>query len=111
MGKPYEVEDFREIFLNEHDRSTLTLEELRSMLSVVVPMGHHNSEEFANLFDQVASRKPNGSKAVNFPEFLLFIRRCLDRDLCHINECAERSRRRKSTDSASPRRISHQEGL
>jgi len=102
----HEVEAFRELFLGGGDRTSLSLEDVQSMLSTVVPMGHNNCQEFEKLFGQVASKKPNGKIGVNFPEFLLFIKRCLEGDLGCINKHAERARKRKTQDSPHAERAS-----
>jgi Ca2+-binding EF-hand superfamily protein len=105
----HEVEAFRELFLGGGDRTSLSLEDVQSMLATVVPMGHNNCQEFEKLFGQVASKKPSGKIGVNFPEFLLFIKRCLEGDLGRINEHAEQRARKRKTqdpqhaDRASPR--------
>lgn len=79
-----EVAEFRELFMGEEERSVLKLEDMKEMLSKIIPLGHKNSEELGKLFEDMVKGSHDG-KAL-FPDFLLLMRHLLNINFAAIAE-------------------------
>jgi len=75
-----EVRDFRELFMGTvKERARLTLEDLETMLSSTIPLGHRNLQDLKRMYQEEAKPKPHEyTDKLDFPEFLLFMRRLID---------------------------------
>eukprot|EP00927_Polykrikos_kofoidii_P084914 TRINITY_DN9096_c0_g1_i2.p1 TRINITY_DN9096_c0_g1~~TRINITY_DN9096_c0_g1_i2.p1 ORF type:complete len:1192 (-),score=161.11 TRINITY_DN9096_c0_g1_i2:16-3591(-) len=97
----HEVNDFRELFLIPHATHDgyLTLDEFKDMIATVCPLGDKNATDLTAMFYTKASGglKTRSSKRVfvteqeprdmiDFPEFLLLMKKLLDSNFAQIKE-------------------------
>lgn len=87
---PEEVQGFRELFMGDVERIHLSFDDLKEMLSSVVPLGHANSKKLEAVAKSLASHDDTGLK-VEFPEYLRIMRHLLDTNFAGIEEHARRA--------------------
>jgi len=87
---PEEVQGFRELFMGDVERLLLSFDDLKEMMSGVVPLGHKNSLELEAVFKPIASQTDAGQSA-DFSDFLHIMRRLLDTNFAGLEEHARRA--------------------
>lgn len=92
---PHEVQGFRELFQKSDENwdQELSLIEVKHMIENVCPLGDRNMEELVTIYKEVRkeqeakNKKMNGHEDnVDFPEFLLLMRKLLDRNFANIQD-------------------------
>jgi len=91
---PAEVAEFRELFLlsNGTLENQLTLDEVKTMIAQICPLGDQNNKDLTNMFHLI-TRKHHMKNAqaetkdtADFPEFLYLMQRLLDSNFAFIRE-------------------------
>merc|ERR1712066_345428 len=89
--QPHEVHELRQLFLSgdEDCNGELSLDEFKSMIAVICPMGDKNSAALSETFYQMSKNQwgVNGHEdELDFPEFLWFLKHLLDIDFGKIRQ-------------------------
>mmetsp|Transcript_15825 Transcript_15825/g.37287 ORF Transcript_15825/g.37287 Transcript_15825/m.37287 type:complete len:1068 (+) Transcript_15825:39-3242(+) len=102
-----EVAEFRELFLtataangeDASDDKELGFEEIKKLLSVIVPMGTKNVVELKQSFDETAKMQmgaPGDAEKLDFPEFLWLMRALLDKNFANMGDRAAKAANREA---------------
>lgn len=93
---PTEVQGFRDLYMScdSNGDNQMHLPEVKNMLQNVCPLGDKNAAELAAMFRQVrdevdqqqGTKLEGSSDAVDFPEFMLLMRKLLDANFANIQE-------------------------
>lgn len=80
-----EVQEFRELFLQRDCGSgALTFGQVREMIDSIAPLGDKYVEDLWNMFQEATGKQQTEKEEVDFPEFLLLIRKLLDTNFANI---------------------------
>lgn len=85
-----EVNEFRELFTMAGDgKKELIFDEVRALLECIVPMGAKNVEDLRKRFELIAAKQmgvEGCDNAMDFSEFLWFMRELIDVDFAHMSK-------------------------
>jgi Ca2+-binding EF-hand superfamily protein len=94
-----EVAEFRELFMGDGGRRTqLDYEDLCKMLQHVVPLGHKNLAQLAEVFEDMAPLATPDVRKADFSDFLLIMKHLLDINFAGISSIDSGSKRPRSSD-------------
>ena len=85
-----EVSEFRSIFLaRTKGQPRMSLSDFKELVSPVCPMGDKNSHEISGMWRETCGEV---TKLCDFPDFLLLMRKMMDKDFFPIMKAKQRSR-------------------
>lgn len=98
-----EIEVFRELFCAACfvDGSRISMIELKNLIAPICPLGDRNAEQFRTVLSSITGREERENSLIDFPDFIMLMRRLLDSNFAGIIERSRTFASRRAPSSES----------